>query len=101
MRSMYETEKLVQVTAEMGIPRSYGLHILWPGSQRKQVDKIRKTLTTTTGETVIYSSRDHRPKKGNRDWVFVRMETSQQQTGDSQNQRKASQSDPDQVLCTN
>ena len=52
VRTMYETGKLAQVTAEM---RSYNLHILgisesrWTGSGRYR---------TNTGETVLYSGRD-------------------------------------------
>lgn len=49
---MYDTGKLVQVTAEM---RCYNLHILgvsksrWTGSGR---------IKTSTGETVLFSGRD-------------------------------------------
>ena len=52
VRTMYETGKLAQVTAEM---RRYNLHILgvsesrWTGSGRYR---------TNTGETVLYSGRD-------------------------------------------
>ena len=52
VRTMYETGKLAQVTAEM---RNYNLHILgisesrWTGSGRYR---------TNTGETVLYSGRD-------------------------------------------
>ena len=52
VRTMYETGKLLKVTAEM---RRYKLHILgvsesrWTGSGRQ---------TTTTGETVLYSERE-------------------------------------------
>ena len=52
VRTMYQTGKLAQVTAEM---RRYGIHILgisearWPGSGR---------MTTSTGETVLYSGKD-------------------------------------------
>ncbi|XP_005113130.1 indoleamine 2,3-dioxygenase 2 [Aplysia californica] len=52
VRTMYETGKLAQVTAEM---RRYGLHVLgiseshWTGSGR---------LRTATGETLIYSGRE-------------------------------------------
>ena len=53
VRTMYETGKLVQVTAEM---RRYNLHVLgvsesrWIGSGR---------LKTVSGETVLYSERDY------------------------------------------
>ena len=52
VRTMYETGKLAQLTAEM---RRYNLHILgisesrWTGSGRYR---------TNTGETVLYSGRD-------------------------------------------
>ena len=52
VRTLYETGKLLKVTAEM---RRYKLHILgvsesrWTGSGRQ---------TTTTGETVLYSERE-------------------------------------------
>ncbi|RUS75817.1 hypothetical protein EGW08_016409 [Elysia chlorotica] len=52
VRTMYETGKLAQVTAEM---RRYNLHVLgvsesrWTGTGR---------LKTSTGETVLYSGRD-------------------------------------------
>lgn len=56
---MYQTGKLAQVTAEM---RRYNLHILgisesrWTGSGR---------VTTSTGETVLYSGReDNQHEKG-------------------------------------
>ena len=53
VRTMYETGKLAQVSAEM---RRYNLHILgisesrWTGSGRYK---------TNTGETVLFSGRDH------------------------------------------
>ena len=52
VRTMYQTGKLAQVTAEM---RRYNLHILgisesrWTGSGR---------VVTSTGETVLYSGRE-------------------------------------------
>ena len=53
LRTMYETGKLAQVTAEM---RRYNLHVLgvsesrWIGTGR---------LKTVSGETVLYSGRDY------------------------------------------
>ena len=53
VRTMYETGKLAQVTAEM---RRYNLHVLgvsesrWIGTGR---------LKTVSGETVLYSGRDY------------------------------------------
>ena len=52
VRTMYETGKLAQVTAEM---RRYKMHI--PGvNEGRRTGSVRQT--TTTGETVLYSGRE-------------------------------------------
>ena len=52
VRTMYETGKLAQVTAEM---RRYKLYVLVMSESRWTVSGRQ---TTTTGETVLYSGRE-------------------------------------------
>ena len=63
VRTMFETGKLAQVTAEM---RSYNLHIL--GISESRLTGSGR-FRTNTGEMVLYSGRDdHQHHEGGKEW---------------------------------